>query len=266
MALATPKLDYQKILERIRDIVSGNGAVVEIGRYPEITHATDYPAIFVDSGTPYRAATDVGRVSPDDVQFSVMPTVTILVNSADPITTKKELIALTDVIRDALLKNPTLTSSGTDPLAKRGFVIDITEDASLTGGPIQASVIRLKYQIGSQLELSMPSVGRRTILSIPIVQNGVDYIPQHDTMVELTGYSPTGEFHKRTYEFEAIESTEAKLLSLMNSKEIFTIAEHHVDFITGNASQKTLRGMLENYHIGMRYDGLLVATVRFVMV
>ena len=209
------------------------------------------------------SAEQYGRSSDTDRQFTIYVDIKINGFAQKPDLAKQDMLEKVQLASDALLANPTLTkpSDGSDPLATRMYPRSITEVTAFKGKLIPIAIIHLRFQIGSEITISIPGVGDDLpVLFAPSGVESVGYAEHLDTFGLLKGYAATiAERKTRFYDLENTRDMFDKLSEVKAAKE-------KIDFTVLESEKKTeYTGYLERVSPGQAYDGTPMITLQFAV-
>ena len=261
--------DFDAILERIIEILKADEDLserIDTFRYGELTtigarntpnecHVYTPPEMMT-------TAEQYGRRDNTDRQFTVYVDVKINGFAATPDAAKKDMLELVKIAGDALLENPTLTDSdGENPIAIRMFPRKISEVTEFKGKLVPISIIHLRFQIGSELTITIDTVGDNIpILFAPSGVESVGYAEHLDTFGLLKGYAAT--IAERKTRYYDIENTR----DLFDMLSAVKAAKDKIDFTVIESGIETpYTGYLERVSPGQAYDGTPMITLQFAV-
>ena len=210
------------------------------------------------------SAEQYGRSSDTDRQFTIYVDIKINGFAQKPDLAKQDMLEKVQLASDALLANPTLTkpSDGSDPLATRMYPRSITEvPAFKWEAHVPIAIIHLRFQIGSEITISIPGVGDDLpVLFAPSGVESVGYAEHLDTFGLLKGYAATiAERKTRFYDLENTRDLFDKLSDIKADKDILTFN------VTESDKKTEYSGYLERVSPGQAYDGTPMITLQFAV-
>ena len=261
--------DFSAILERVKNILESNETLkarIDTFRYGELTtidaRTTPHECHVYTPPEMMTTAEQYGRSSDTDRQFTVYVDVKINGFGATPDAAKNDMLEIVKIAGDALLANPTLLDADDeDPLAIRMFPRQIEEVAAFRGKLVPIAIIHLRFQIGSELTISIPDVGDNIpILFAPSGVESVGYAEHLDTFGLLKGYAAT--IAERKTRYYDIENTR----SLFGSLSTVKAAKDKIEFTVIESGTTTVyTGYLERVSPGQAYDGTPMITLQFAV-